>query len=199
MFKHTTKGLGTTFTTSAARLSSALAISTAAATLALSGLPAHAAESGDSSLPQPLHLSVSAASEDSASIILAARRYAAFWNSGEAQYAQQALAADFKDRTLPAGRPQGVAGPLQASAGFRAAVPDLTATMEDVVVAGDRVSVHLHFKGHFTGQFGQTRGQGQVIDFQAFDLYRVADGKIAENWHLEDNLTLLKQMGVIAQ
>jgi predicted ester cyclase len=38
---------------------------------------------------------------------------------------------------------------------------------------------------------------GQTVDFQAFDLYRVADGRIVENWHLEDNLTLLKQLGAI--
>jgi hypothetical protein len=38
-----------------------------------------------------------------------------------------------------------------------------------------------------------------VIDFQAFDLYRVQDAKIVENWHLEDNLTLFKQLGVIKQ
>lgn len=35
-----------------------------------------------------------------------------------------------------------------------------------------------------------------VIGFQALDLYRIADGKIAENWHLEDKQTLLRQMGL---
>jgi hypothetical protein len=39
---------------------------------------------------------------------------------------------------------------------------------------------------------------GQAIDFQAFDLYHVVDGRIAENWHLEDNLTLLQQMGLMS-
>jgi SnoaL-like polyketide cyclase len=38
-----------------------------------------------------------------------------------------------------------------------------------------------------------------VIDFQAFDLYRVQGGKIVENRHLEDNLTLLEQLGAIKQ
>ncbi|MGF6759382.1 putative SnoaL-like aldol condensation-catalyzing enzyme [Paraburkholderia sp. GAS42] len=39
--------------------------------------------------------------------------------------------------------------------------------------------------------------EGQTGDFQAFDLYRVKDGRIVENWHLEGNLTLQKQLGVI--
>lgn len=127
----------------------------------------------------------------------AARRYAAFWNTGDPALAKQALSPDFMDRTLPAGREQGVNGPLQASKGFRAAVPDLKAEITDMVVDGDRVAVHLHFSGHFTGTFGATQGKGQAIDFRAFDLYRVADGRIAENWHLEDNLTLLQQMGIV--
>ena len=76
-------------------------------------------------------------------------------------------------------------------------MPDLTAEIQDMVVAGDRVSVHLRFKGHFTGRFGDIAGTGQVIDFQAFDLYRVENGLITENWHLEDNLGLLQQMGIL--
>ena len=44
------------------------------------------------------------------------------------------------------------------------------------------------------------QGQGQAIDFYAFDLYQVnAQGRISDNWHLEDNLTLLRQLGVLPQ
>ena len=69
--------------------------------------------------------------------------------------------------------------------------------IEQRVVAGDRVVVHLRFRGHFSGQFGQLQGRGQAVDFIATDIYRVADGRIAENWHIEDNLTLMKQLGVV--
>jgi predicted ester cyclase len=110
----------------------------------------------------------------------------------------QALAADFVDHTLPAGRPQGPEGPIAASAGFRQAVPDLRAEVGQMIVAGDRVSVFLHFTGHFTGTFGGHQGKGQAIDFIAMDIYRIRDGRIAEDWHLEDNLTLLKQMDAVA-
>src|SRR2546422_959378 len=47
--------------------------------------------------------------------ILAARRYDTFWSTGDEALARAALAHDFTDRTLPAGRPQGLAGPLAAS------------------------------------------------------------------------------------
>ncbi|MBA5690035.1 ester cyclase [Rugamonas apoptosis] len=168
------------------------AVATAAAVAGVADM-AHPA----AALPAPARVFSAAATPELEAVMLAARRYAAFWNSGDPAYARQALAPDFTDRTLPEGREQGTAGPLQASRNFRAAVPDLSAEVTDMVAAGDRVVVRLHFTGHFTGQFGQIKGQGQAIDFQAFDLYRIADGRIADNWHLEDNLALLRQMGVI--
>jgi len=65
-----------------------------------------------------------------------------------------------------------------------------------MIVAADRVVVHLRFTGHFSGHFGTTQGAGQAVDFIATDIYRIADGRIQENWHIEDNLTLFRQLGL---
>ena len=158
--------------------------------------PAHAAE-----LVQPRQLIVDASLPEAQreAQILAARRYDSFWNNGEERLATDALAPDFKDRTLPSGRAQGVQGTLAASKFVRTAIPDLTCEIEQMIVAGDRVVVHLHFRGHFTGRFNDTEGRGEEVDFIATDIYRVANGRIAENWHLEDNLTLLQQLGQVAK
>lgn len=164
--------------------------------LSIIGL-AGAAQARD--LPFARHMAISGDPAAAAPLVEAALAYAAFWNTGDESFARKALAENFTDQTLPAGRPQGVSGPLQASRAFRQAVPDLSAEVEELVVAGDRVSVRLHFRGHFTGRFGATQGVGQVVDFLAFDLYRVADGRIAENWHLEDNLTLMQQLGLVSR
>lgn len=55
---------------------------------------------------------------------------------------------------------------------------------------------HLRFTGHFSGSLGNVRGKGQAIDFVATDIVRVVNGKITDNWHIEDNLTFLTQAGV---
>jgi predicted ester cyclase len=68
--------------------------------------------------------------------------------------------------------------------------------VEKVIVAGDYVTVHMKFVGHFTGRFGQTRGKGQPIAFIATDLLKIENGHITDNWHIEDNLTLLEEMGI---
>jgi predicted ester cyclase len=153
----------------------------------------------DTSLIEPSILIVdrSLPREQADAQIIAARRYDTFWNTGDEALARAALAPNFVDKTLPTGRSQGVAGPLAASKLMRAAIPDLNCEIEQMIVAGDRVVAHLHFRGHFTGRFGEIQGQGQTIDFIATDIYRVADGRVAENWHIEDNLTLQQQLGLV--
>ena len=131
--------------------------------------------------------------------ILAARRYDTFWNNGSEALARAALAPGFVDNTLPNGRPQGLEGVLKASMAFRVAVPDLRCEVTQMIVAGDRVVTHLHFTGHFTGTFAGKHGQGQAINFIATDIYHIANGRIAEDWHLEDNLTFLQQAGLVAR
>ena len=128
--------------------------------------------------------------------VKAVRAFYEFWNTGNADLLEQAIAKDFTDRTLPPGRPQGPEGPAFASRQFRAAVPDLKVTVEKMIVADNYVTVHMSFTGHFTGTFGRTEGKGQPIAFMATDLVKVENGRITDNWHIEDNLTLLKEMGV---
>ena len=125
---------------------------------------------------------------------LAARRYGSFWNTGEEAFAKAALSEQFIDKTPPEGRVQGPTGPLLASKFFRAAVPDLSCEIEQMIIAGDRVVVHLHFRGHFTGPFKALKGQGQRVDFQATDIYQINNGRIAANWHIEDNISLMQQL-----
>jgi predicted ester cyclase len=128
--------------------------------------------------------------------VKAACAFYEFWNTGDEANLKRAIAPTFTDHTLPPGRPQGPEGPAFASRQFRAAVPDLAVTVEKMIVAGDYVAVHMKFTGHFTGKFGQTQGKGQAIAFIATDLVKVENGRITDNWHIEDNLTLLQQMGV---
>lgn len=152
-------------------------------------------------LVQPRRISVEASlpARQAQQQILVAKQYYSFWNTGDARYAETALAPDFIDTSLPSGRPQGPRGPILASQGFRKAVPDLKLEVEEMIVTADKVIGRLHFTGHFSGSFGERKGDGRAIDFMAVDIYTIKNGRIAENWHLEDNLSLMQQLGVVAQ
>jgi predicted ester cyclase len=131
-----------------------------------------------------------------AATLKAADLFYEFWNTGNVAQLNAAISPNFVDHTLPAGRPQGPSGPAFASAHFRTAVPDLRVEVQKMIVAGDYVTVHMVFTGHFTGVFGHTQGKGQTINFIATDLLKITDGRVTDNWHIEDNLTLLQEMGV---
>jgi len=166
--------------------------------LFLIALFAATGSSAEESLPTARSIMLSAGKEQGAQpVILAARRYAAFWNTGEPRYAEAALAKNFVDRTLPSGRPEGLKGVLEASKNFRAAIPDLRTEIEELLVVNDRAVVRYIFTGHFTGRFKDVKGDGREISFRAVDIYRVQNGQISDNWHLEDNLSLMQQLGVV--
>ncbi|MFD3947438.1 ester cyclase [Streptomyces sp. NPDC058579] len=119
-----------------------------------------------------------------------------FWHTGRTSYLKAAVSPDFKDNTLPPGRPQGPAGPAFASKNFRAAVPDLTCELSDLLITGDKITARLVFRGTFTGTFDGVKGKGQKVEFNAIDIQHVGKKQIVEDWHIEDNQTLLAQLGV---
>lgn len=164
--------------------------------------PAHAAQVSDSealaiSKPQELIVADDIAPARRAALLKPVDAFYGFWVNGSPQLLEQALASNFFDHALPPGRPQGPAGPAVASRAFLAAVPDLRVAVLQQLVVGDRVVSHLRFTGHFTGTFGGISGQGQSVDFIATDILKISDGKITDNWHLEDNLTFLRQVGAL--
>src|SRR5471030_673657 len=141
-------------------------------------------------------LVIAASATDQDATVNAAKGFYEFWNTGDESVLKRAISEQFVDRTLPPGRPQGPEGPAFASRNFHSTIPDLKVTVRKMIVASEYVTVHMNFTGHFTGVFGKTKGVGQAIAFIATDLLKIEKGRVTDNWHLEDNLTLLQQMGV---
>lgn len=147
--------------------------------------------------PEVVHIGHSSVTE-ARPIVLRAQQLYTFWDTGATKWLDDAVDPSFRDRTLPAGRPQGPDGPVFASEQSRTAVPDLACSLDDLYVTGDTFTARLTFTGHFTGTSGDTRGSGQRIEFGAIDIQHVGtSGRIVEDWHLEDNLTFMQQAGLV--
>jgi predicted ester cyclase len=150
-------------------------------------------------VPKSLQIAQGLSKADADRALKAGLTIFAFWNSGDEKYAKSVLPENFLDRNLPEGRPPGLKGVLAASKAFRKAVPDLKCSVEEMYVLKDRAIGRLLFTGTFTGEFGKHKGKGQKVAFKAVDIYNVgADGMIIDGWHLEDYLTLFKQLETIA-
>jgi predicted ester cyclase len=82
-------------------------------------------------------------------------------------------------------------------AGFFAAFPDLQATMEDLVVAGDRVVGRFVYHGTHTGPLFGIAPTGRPIEMRSIDIWRVREGEFVEHWDELNTLELMQQLGVI--
>lgn len=130
-------------------------------------------------------------------MLRAARLYYTFWDTGNSIYLDAVISPQFIDNTLPKGRPQGPEGPMFASTHFREAVPDLTCTLKDLLIVGDKVTARMVFHGTFKGKFMDHPPTNKAIEFFAIDILRIKNGRLVEDWHLEDNLTLMQQLDAV--
>lgn len=80
---------------------------------------------------------------------------------------------------------------------WRQAFPDLKITLEQVVAEGDLVSVLWMAKGTHTGTVNGNPGTGRQTRIRGITLWRIADGKIKEEWSAVGDFTLLEQIGML--
>ena len=73
-----------------------------------------------------------------------------------------------------------------------------TYTLHDVIADGHRVVVRWTNAGVHTAEFLGLPPTGRPFDFAGIDIYRMENGRMAEHWHVVDQLTMLQQLGVIS-
>ena len=118
-------------------------------------------------------------------------------NRGDVSIADKVFAADCvihingsPDRNL------GVAGFKQMVAGLLAAFPDLRFTIEDEVVAGNKVATRWVAEGTNSGPFGNVPATGRRVRVDGLILDRVADGRVVERWEQWDQAGMMLQLGL---
>ena len=77
------------------------------------------------------------------------------------------------------------------------AFPDLSFTIEDLLVDGDRAVVLCRVTGTHTGEFFGTAPTGRRIEVAGAFIYRLADGFIVHERRVLDFTGLLVQVGVL--
>ena len=80
---------------------------------------------------------------------------------------------------------------------FFAALPDLSATMEDLVISDDRVVGRFVYRGTHTGEFMGIPASGSQVEMRSIDIWRVQDAMFVEHWDELNLLQLFQQMGAL--
>jgi steroid delta-isomerase-like uncharacterized protein len=84
-----------------------------------------------------------------------------------------------------------------AVATFFTAFPDLEATILDTVATDDKVCVRFVERGTHEGTFVGVPATGKPVEFHGIGIYRVADGKLVEEWFIDDSRAIFEQIDAI--
>jgi len=82
-------------------------------------------------------------------------------------------------------------------ADFFTALPDIGATMEDLVVAGDRVVGRFIYRGTHLGPLYGIPATGNPVEMRSIDIWRVENGEFVEHWDELNMLEVFQAVGVI--
>ena len=72
-----------------------------------------------------------------------------------------------------------------------------TFTVADVVAENDRVVVRWINSGTHVAPFLGIPATGRSFRMAGIDIHRVADGQLAEHWHVVDQFAMLQQLGLL--
>jgi predicted ester cyclase len=79
---------------------------------------------------------------------------------------------------------------------------EFTTTIHDLIAEDDRVACRLSHRavnrGEWTSRLGRHAVAGKTVSWPAIAIFRIRDGKIAEEWVNRDELGMVIDLGVVA-
>lgn len=120
------------------------------------------------------------------------------WNGGRLDVLDELCAPDCVDHDLAMHEDaRGLATNKERIRAYRAAMPDLHVTIDDLVADGDRVVTRWHASGTNDGELMGNPPTHRRTEFTGMSIDRFdADGRLAETWDQWDNLTFMQQVGL---
>jgi len=91
----------------------------------------------------------------------------------------------------------GVAGPVGRIRERLTGFPDLTISIQDMFVSGDKLAVTLMWRGTHSGPYGGVPATGKPVAVRDTAIWHFTGGRVAEIWTLQDQFAFLKQIGYL--
>ena len=125
-------------------------------------------------------------------------------NTPDPSVADELIGPDFIDHDMP-GQIPGPEGAKQGAAKnaaeYATAWGDLGYTLDKLIAEGDKVVARGSWSGTHQGDvktpLGTRPGTGKQVTVEGITIFRIADGKLAEQWSMSDDLSFFQQVGAI--
>ena len=127
---------------------------------------------------------------------LVRRFFEEFCNDRRGDVADELIAADYVSHGPQAPQAEGPDGVRERVGLYQEAV-DGHWTVEEIMSAGDRVVARWTGTGTHRGELMGIDATGKPISVDAISVFRIENGKIAEEWTVWDALGLLQQVGAV--
>ena len=118
-----------------------------------------------------------------------------FWNTGNLDVIDEIFGADY------VGHGPGSSGSLEefklSAAALFAAFESIHVTIEDLIVEGDTVVKRWTATSTHAGEYMGIPPTGNQVQFTGIYIFRIAEGKIVEQWVEADWLGFMQQLGAI--
>src|SRR5215813_1746386 len=127
---------------------------------------------------------------------LAKRAFEELLSGGRFELAEQLYAKDFINHGIH--RDISLDEDQAALRGWHQAFPDLAIVPEKLIAEGDLVTIYWIARGTNTGAGNGLPATGKKGELAGITIWRIVNGKIKEEWSAFDQLSLMQQLGLLA-
>lgn len=127
---------------------------------------------------------------------LAKRAFDDLLSKGKFELAEQLYAKDFVNHGIH--RDISFDEDQAALKGWHQAFPDITIVPEKLIAEGDLVTIYWIARGTNTGTGNGLPATGKKAEQSGITIWRIVNGKIKEEWSAFDQLSLMRQLGLLS-
>ena len=126
---------------------------------------------------------------------VARRAFEEILSQGKFELAEQLYARDFVNHGIH--RDAGLEEDQAALKGWHQAFPDIAIVPQKLIAEDDLVTIYWIASGTNTGTGNGLPATGKKGELAGITIWRIADGKIKEEWSAFDQLSMMQQLGLL--
>jgi steroid delta-isomerase-like uncharacterized protein len=125
----------------------------------------------------------------------AKRAFDEILSAGRYELAEQLYAKDFVNHGIRSNST--LEEDQTALKGWHAAFPDVVIVPEKLIAEDDLVTIYWIARGTNTGTGNGLPATGKKAELAGITIWRIVDGKIKEEWSAFDQLSMMRQLGLL--
>ena len=127
---------------------------------------------------------------------IARRAFEEILSRGRFELAEQLYAKDFVNHGIHSNA--SLVEDQTALKGWHAAFPDVVIVPEKLIAEDDLVTIYWIARGTNTGTGNGLPATGKKAELAGITIWRIVDGKIKEEWSAFDQLSMMRQLGLLS-